>query len=66
LESEFRDNITFDCTYIDEYGDVTSLSKTVSSDYLDLSELEILCELFKDFLVSAGFSYVKEINFVKE
>ena len=43
--------------YTDEYGDVTEVAREVPSDYLDLDEGDILCSLFKDFLISCGFIY---------
>lgn len=66
-KNEPNDTITVSFSYTDEYNHHTELSKTVPSDYLDMSEMDILLELFTDFLSAAGFTYVRngEIKFIK-
>lgn len=51
--------------YTDEGGDSTEVSREVDADYLGMEEGDILCELFRDFMVAAGFYYFadKEIEF---
>lgn len=51
--------------YTDEGGDTTKVVREVDSNYLGMDEGDILCELFKDFMVAAGFYYFadKDIRF---
>lgn len=56
LESSKKIKTTF--KYTDEFGDSTEVMREVASDYLDMSEGDILCELFRDFMVACGFNYL--------
>lgn len=60
--------IFVDFQYQDEYGNETSMSKTVPSNYMSQKgELGPLCALFKDFLLAVGFDYLagQHIEFVE-
>lgn len=52
--------------YTDEFGDITEFVREVDSDYLGMDEGDILCSLFKDFMIACGFMYPvgKKIVFV--
>lgn len=54
--------------YIDEYDNITEVIREVDSDYLGMGEGDILCELFRDFMVACGFNYLsgKKIDFADE
>jgi len=60
--------ITIDFTYEDEYEGVTRLQKTVEPDYIGESELGVLIQLYKDFLLACGFTYLadRRIEFVED
>jgi len=60
--------ITIDFTYEDEYEGVTRLQKTVEPDYIGESELGVLIQLYKDFLLVCGFTYLadRRIEFVED
>lgn len=51
--------------YTDESGDTTEVVREVDPNYLGMDEGDILCELFRDFMVAAGFYYFadKDIRF---
>ena len=53
--------------YTDEFNNITEMSKCVASDYLGMSKMDILLELFTDFLSAAGFTYIRDgkIEFVR-
>lgn len=65
---EDKETVTVDFTYFDEFGMPVHMCKTVESDYLGGSQLEVLDDLFKDFLLACGFSYLasKKIEWVKD
>lgn len=58
--------ITVDFNYVDEFDNETRMCKTVDSDYLGETQLGVLLELFKDYLLCCGFTYLadKKIEFV--
>ena len=61
--------IYVDFSYVNEYGQETRMSKTVDADYIGREgELGPLCELFKDFCLAAGFTYLadKKIEWVPD
>jgi hypothetical protein len=66
-EDEFE-TVSVDFTYVDEMGMPTHMCKTVESDYLGGSQLEVVDDLFKDFLLACGFSYLssKRIEWVDD
>lgn len=65
---EENEVISVDFTYIDDEGMSTHMCKTVESDYLGGSQLEVVGDLFKDFLLACGFSYLsnKRIEWVED
>jgi hypothetical protein len=67
-DRDYEGTVSVDFTYIDELGMPTHMCKTVESDYLGGSELDVLDDLFKDFLLACGFSYLanKRIEWVKD
>lgn len=50
-----RNNFEFDFTFRDDSGYETRLCKIVPTDYLDMSQLDIMLEIYCDFLRSCGF-----------
>lgn len=42
--------------YVDEFEDETEVIKEVAADYPGLSEVDIICSLFRDFLIACGFN----------
>ena len=60
--------VSIDFSYTDEYEEETRLCKVVSNDYLGETQLGVLNELYKSFLLAAGFTYLgdKRIEFVDE
>jgi hypothetical protein len=67
-EDRALDTVSVDFTYVDEFGMPTHMCKTVESDYLGGSQLDVLGDLFKDFLLACGFNYLasKKIEWVKD
>lgn len=63
-----EETVTVDFTYVDEFGMPTHMCKTVDSDYLGGSQLDVIDDLFKDFLLACGFTYLhnKKIEWVKD
>lgn len=68
FDRDFNETVSVDFTYVDEFGMPTHMCKTVESDYLGGSQLEVLGDLFKDFLLAVGFSYLgnKRIKWVED
>ena len=60
-EDNFDETVAVDFTYVDELGMPTHMCKTVEADYLDGSQLDVVCDLFKDFLLACGFNYLAEL-----
>ena len=60
--------VDIDFTYTDEYGNRTCLIKTVESNYMGEGELGVLNDLFHDFLLACGFSYLadKRVEWVED
>lgn len=60
--------VSVDFTYTDELGCSTRMCKTVESDYLGGSQLNVLCDLFQEFLLACGFSYLagKKIEWIED
>ncbi|MDR2277360.1 MAG: hypothetical protein LBE23_05835 [Vagococcus sp.] len=60
--------VSVDFAYMDEFGSTTQMSKTVESDYLGGSQLDVVCDLFKDFVLACGFTYLanKRIEWVDD
>lgn len=60
--------VSVDFTYIDEYGYPTHMCKTVESTYLGGCQLNVLDDLFKDFLLAVGFSYLsnRKIKWIED
>ena len=54
--------------YTDEFGNTTILNKTVDSNYMMETQIGVLNELFKDFILASGFSYLgnKRIEWVED
>lgn len=48
--------ISVDFTYTDEYEEEARMLRTVVSDYLGGSQMDVICDLFCDFLKMCGFS----------
>lgn len=44
-----------DFTYVDEYEEEARMERTVAADYLGDSQMDVLCDLFCDFLKMCGF-----------
>jgi hypothetical protein len=67
-EDRDSETVSVDFTYIDELGMPTHMCKTVESDYLGGAQLEVVGDLFKDFLLACGFSYLsnKRIKWVDD
>lgn len=67
-EREFLETVSVDFTYVDEAGMPTHMCKTVENDYLGGSQLEVVGDLFKEFLLACGFTYLsnKRIDWVKD
>lgn len=51
-------NVCFE--YTDEFGDTTILDKTVDADYMGETQLGVLNELFHDFMLANGFTYLHD------
>lgn len=47
-------------SYTDEYDNVTYIDKSVENDYMGESELGVLNELFHDFILACGFTYLAD------
>lgn len=63
-----NNTVSVDFKYIDECGHHTSMQKTVLLDYLGGDELDVLGDLFKDFLLAAGWGNLvgKRIKWVED
>lgn len=59
-ECEDLENVAVDFTYIDEMGYPTTMRKTVESTYLGGNQLDVLGDLFKDFMLACGFTYLSD------
>ena len=57
-----EDTVAVKFTYRDNYGEIVTLEKEVPEDYLGLTQMGVLCELFRDFLYACGFTFVAEDN----
>lgn len=55
MTNEPNKYIGIDFTYTDEYEEEARMVRTVASDYLGGSQLDVLCDLFCDFLKMCGF-----------
>lgn len=58
--TESNGYVDIDFSYTDEFGNKTNLMKTVEPDYMNESELGVLNELFHDFVLACGFSYLHD------
>jgi hypothetical protein len=70
MNNRFEENetISVDFTYIDETGMPTHMYKTVDANYLGGGQLDVLEDLFKDFILACGFTYMadKRIKWVDD
>lgn len=68
FEEDLIETVSVEFAYIDELGMPTHMCKTVESDYMGGSQLEVIGDLFKDFLLACGFTYLsdKRIEWVKD
>lgn len=53
--TDYNDFISVEFSYTDMFGNKANLKREVANDYCGLAEMEILIDLFRDFLCSAGF-----------
>lgn len=60
--------ISVDFTYTDEFENTTYVSKKVDSDYMGESELDIIGDLFHDFIMACGFTFLadKRVEWVED
>ena len=69
FDYEENEVVSVDFTYVDELGMPTHMCKTVESDYLgSKNQLDVVGDLFKDFLLACGFNYLhdKRIKWVDD
>lgn len=69
MQEDFTPTIFVDFLYVDPMGNETQMSKTVNADYMsDYGEIGPLCELFKEFMLAAGFTYLadKKVEWVPD
>ena len=59
-------SVTVEMKYIDEFDTETTIKKVVSSEYMDLPAMEILHEIYKQFLFAAGFCVDISDNIILE
>lgn len=50
-----RDYVEVEMRYVSQYGEESTIMKKLPIDYLGLSELEIINEVYKSFLHGCGF-----------
>lgn len=67
-EEDLLETVHVDFTYVDETGMPTHMCKTVAADYLNGAQLDVLGDLFKDFCLACGFTYLakKRIEWVED
>lgn len=68
MVKEPNDCIHVDFNYTDEFEEEARMERTVAADYLGGSPVDVLCDLFCDFLKMCGFPSAegKRIALVEE
>lgn len=55
-----EDMVSATFSYTDEFGETCTVSKDVSADYMGETQLGVIDQLYHDFLLACGYTYLAD------